>query len=160
MDKNVINPTEPIYYKSPRIPGPSYNYGQIQIDQADPKNIVYIFVYGIPSAYNGSFESVTSTLPKGLSDMLDDFKRTYVGFCQGERSIHSFWSKVDQSNKEIVFYTFIDALDFDLEKRIFDGPYGELPPIFDDYYIDLRVDPIEVPDYIHDEFKLEYMRES
>jgi len=160
MDRNVTQSAISPYVGLQRAPSKFYNYKQIQRDSLDPKNIVYVFVYGTPHAYNDSVQSENPSLPTGLSNMLDEFKQAHIGFCKKERAIHSFWVKVDQDKKEVILYTFTDNLNYDLERKIFDGPYSGLPPTFNGFYLDLRVDPLEVPDNIYENFELVYMRES
>ena len=69
-----------------------------------------------------------------------DFKKNFIEFCKKEKSVHSFWLCVDHSTKNISIYTVIDDFDYSLEKRIYSGPFGDIVPLYEGYFIDLQID--------------------
>lgn len=102
--------------------------------------------------------------PRGRSkvvDMLSDFKTNFIEFCKKERAVHSFWLCVDHSKKNISIYTIIDDFDYSLERKIFSGPFSDLPPIYDGYFIDLQVANLgnrDISEIVPDYCKLGYSR--
>lgn len=74
-----------------------------------------------------------------VKTMLVAFKAKFIAFCRSEKSVHSFWLCIDHSIKNISIYTILDDFDYSLERKIFSGPFSELPPIYEGYFLDLQV---------------------
>ena len=88
---------------------------------------------------NKSFLGEAGSIGPELTDMLSSLKDKMLDFCKKNKNIHSSWVNIDNSKKEVFVYTVLNELDFDLEYRIFQELYINIPVTIDDYYISPRV---------------------
>lgn len=98
-----------------------------------------------------------------VTDMMIEFKERFRAFCKKEKSVHSIWVCENHHKKDVTLYTILDDFDFDLESKIFNGPYSELPPEVEGYFIDLRIENLcgeSVSQLIPDGFEMIYIREK
>ncbi|BBO74909.1 hypothetical protein DSCW_23260 [Desulfosarcina widdelii] len=134
---NVID-TQALLYLD-RYYGPKrIDYGQ---ELASNANGVHIVIVGVNLAYDKFIKQQDNKPNEMVNTMLSDFKTNYRQFCKQEPGVHSVWLKVDNEKKDIIVCTFTDDLDFELENKIYTGPYGTLPVTYNGYYFDLRVEP-------------------
>ena len=108
-------------------------------------------------------EDPTSIHITGLNHMISEIQKKMSKFCSKYPNIHSSWIYIDHSRKKIILYIVTDKLDFDLEYKIFQGPYGDLPVDIKGYYIDRRVTNLDknaIGEEILPEFKKIYSRKE
>ncbi len=93
----------------------------------------------LQNSNNNSFLGEADSIGPELTDMLSSLKDKMMDFCGQHINIHSSWINIDYSNKEVLVYTVLKKLDFDLEYRIFQELYIDLPVAIEDYYINPMV---------------------
>ena len=81
----------------------------------------------------------TDHIDREVTNMLSSLKDSMLDFCAKNRNIHSSWFKIDQSKREILIYTVLDGLDFDLENKIFQELYADISVTVGNYYINPMV---------------------
>lgn len=108
-------------------------------------------------------EDTTSIHTAELNHMISEIQKKISEFCSKYPNIHSSWRYIDHSRKKIILYVVTEKLDFDLEYKIFQGPYGDLPVDIKGYYIDRRVTSLDknaIDEEISSEFKKIYSRKE
>jgi hypothetical protein len=98
-----------------------------------------IFLTQSQKTKNIAASSGLGSLGPELTDMLASLKDKMINFCGKHENIHSSWIKIDGNKKEVAVYIVLNELDFDLEFKIFQEVYIDLPVIFEDYYINPMV---------------------